>query len=120
MEVFNVEVAGEHNFFAAGVLTHNARHGGPCGSDDGPCTLADLPFKRGSSADRKDDTFHRFPRMLDALVSIDEGVGFTGGDGSPYTLYDLPGEVNGRRGTYEWIVDAAGCITHRFFNSRRK
>ncbi len=34
VEVFNVEVAGEHNFFAAGVLTHNSKDR-PCGSPSG-------------------------------------------------------------------------------------
>ena len=30
VEVFNVEVAGEHNYFAAGVLTHNVRKKAAC------------------------------------------------------------------------------------------
>ncbi len=35
VEVFNVEVAGEHNFFAAGVLTHNAKVRKECKTGNG-------------------------------------------------------------------------------------
>ena len=38
VEVFNLEVDGGHNFFAGGVLTHNAKKGG-CGSNGG-CTIS--------------------------------------------------------------------------------
>ncbi len=45
VEVFNVEVAGEHNYFAAGVLTHNA--GQPC-EPDLPDLCVPGPFAGGS------------------------------------------------------------------------
>jgi RHS repeat-associated protein len=42
----------------------------------------------------------------------------TGGDGVARDLYQLPGELNGKPGIYEWIVDGSGSkpvITHQRF-----
>jgi hypothetical protein len=41
-----------------------------------------------------------------------------GGDGVTRGLYQLPGEVNGKQGVFEWIVDNSGndpVITHQRF-----
>jgi len=42
----------------------------------------------------------------------------TGGDGVQRTLYHLPGEVNGKPGVFEWIVDESSgqpVINHQRF-----
>jgi RHS repeat-associated protein len=65
----------------------------------------------------KDDPLHRATSWV-----VDDPAAqrftITGGDGVPRTLYQLPGEVNGKPGVFEWIVDSSGTdsvITHQRF-----
>jgi hypothetical protein len=39
----------------------------------------------------------------------------TGGDGVQRTLIQIPGEMNGVAGRFEYIVDQAGNLTHEMF-----
>ena len=80
---------------------------------------ADLPM---SQIDRvgsglSDDLYHRAASWIvdDPAASK---FSFIGGDGVPRTLYQLPGEVDGKSGVFEWIVDRSGSdsvITHQRF-----
>ncbi|MDR1077552.1 MAG: hypothetical protein LBL55_02590, partial [Propionibacteriaceae bacterium] len=43
----------------------------------------------------------------------------TGDDGVLRRLYNLPGEINGKAGTFQWIVDPTGdnpVIVHQLFS----
>ena len=64
----------------------------------------------------KDDPSHRAASWV-----VDDpaarAFAFTGGDGIQRTLYQLPGELNGK-GVFEWIIDNSGehpVITHQRF-----
>jgi len=65
----------------------------------------------------KDDPFHRSASWV-----VDEPAAqrfaITGGDGVQRTLYQLPGEVNGKPGVFEWVLDTSGgqpVINHQRF-----
>lgn len=65
----------------------------------------------------KGDLFHR---SVSWVVDNPAAQRFTitGGDGVVRDLYQLPGELNGKPGVYEWIVDRSGSepvITHQRF-----
>jgi hypothetical protein len=65
----------------------------------------------------QDDPFHRSVSWV--VDSPDaQQFAFTGGDGVQRLLYQLPGEVNGKPGVFEWILDETGSnpvITHQRF-----
>ncbi|GAB2518025.1 hypothetical protein [Nocardia heshunensis] len=73
-----------------------------------------------SNADRtgsglKSDSWHRsasFP--IDEIGSNSTVYEITGGDGVVRTLVQMPGEVNGVTGRFEWIIDG-DKITHQMF-----
>jgi hypothetical protein len=47
-----------------------------------------------------------------------QGFTITGGDGVARQLYQLPGEINGKPGVFEWMVDRSGpepVIMHQRF-----
>ena len=72
---------------------------------------------RVGSALSKDDPFHR---SVSWVVDNPDAqrFGITGGDGLARQLYQLPGEVNGKSGVFEWIVDESGSnpvINHQRF-----
>jgi hypothetical protein len=65
----------------------------------------------------KGDVFHRSASWV-----VDNPAArrfrITGGDGVARDLYQLPGQVNGKQGIFEWIVDRSGAkpvITHQRF-----
>jgi RHS repeat-associated protein len=65
----------------------------------------------------KDDPFHR---SVSWVVDNPAAQRFsvTGGDGVQRQLYQLPGEVNGKPGVFEWMVGRSGSnpvITHQRF-----
>jgi RHS repeat-associated protein len=65
----------------------------------------------------KDDPLHRATSWVVDDPAAQQFT-ITGGDGVPRTLYQLPGEVNGKPGVFEWIVDSSGTdsvITHQQF-----
>lgn len=41
-----------------------------------------------------------------------------GGDGVVREIITLPGNVNGKDGVYEWIIEQSGEVNHRLFNTR--
>ncbi len=65
----------------------------------------------------KSDAFHR---SVSWVVDNPAAQRFTitGGDGVQRALYQLPGELNGKPGVFEWIVDDSSgnpVITHQRF-----
>jgi RHS repeat-associated protein len=67
----------------------------------------------------KDDPLHRAASWV-----VDDPAAqrftITGGDGVQRALYQLPGEVNGKPGVFEWIIDDSGgepVINHQRFIS---
>jgi len=72
---------------------------------------------RVGSALSKDDPFHR---SVSWVVDNPDAQRFaiTGGDGVARELYQLPGELNGKSGVFEWILDESGSnpvINHQRF-----
>jgi hypothetical protein len=65
----------------------------------------------------RDDPYHRATTwVVDDLAA--EQFQITGGDGVHRTLFQLPGELNGKPGIFEWIVDNSSgeaVITHQRF-----
>ena len=64
---------------------------------------------------QSEDDYHAFPTLLDGLVNEGDATAGVGADGQPYTYINLPGAINGVSGTFQWIINGAGQITHRFF-----
>lgn len=65
----------------------------------------------------KDDKYH----VATSFVVDDpaaQRVPLLGGDGASYDLYQLAGEIDGKPGVFEWVVDSGGdnpVITHQMF-----
>ncbi len=64
----------------------------------------------------KDDLAHQSAFWMREEASEGGAVfKITGGDGVQRTLIQIPGEVNGVAGRFEYIVDQAGNLTHEMF-----
>ena len=86
------------------------------GGDIGESSNAMSSMERVGSG-LKDDLFHRVTSWV-----VDDPAAFgsklTGNDGVQRMLFKLPGEVNGKPGTFEWIVEMqqkSSVITHQLF-----
>jgi hypothetical protein len=86
----------DHDFYidtgAAPVLVHNC---------DDPSQMD----RTGSGL--KDDVFHRAVSWV-VNNPLAQRFSITGGDGMARDLYQLSGEINGKQGVFEWIVDNSG------------
>jgi hypothetical protein len=102
----SVPGGNDHDFYidttAAAILVHNC---------DDPAQ-----YERTGSG-LKDDIGHRAASWVvgdpDAVPST-----VVGGDGVTRTLYQLPGELSGKPGIFEWMIDESGddpVITHQRF-----
>lgn len=74
-------------------------------------------LERTGTALSKSDPFHR---SVSWVVDNPAAQWFAikGGDGVSRELYQLPGEVNGKSGVFEWIIDRSGTnpvINHQRF-----
>ncbi len=74
-------------------------------------------LERTGTALSKSDAFHR---SVSWVVDNPAAQRFAikGGDGVSRDLYQLPGEVNGKSGVFEWIIDRSGTnpvINHQRF-----
>jgi hypothetical protein len=107
--MWDLTIPGSHDFYiataAADILVHN------CG---GASAMSQME-RVGSGL--KDDAYHR---LASWVVDNPAARKFSirGGDGVPRDLYQLPGEVNGKPGVFEWMVDRSGSepvITHQRF-----
>ncbi len=68
------------------------------------------------SALLKADKYHRAAVfMREAAAKNGSQFSRIGGDGKPFTLTQLAGEVDGKKGVFEYVVDQAGNLTHQFF-----
>jgi Putative peptidoglycan binding domain len=64
----------------------------------------------------KDDINHRAASwMRDQAAENGSVFKITGGDGIQRTLIQMPGELNGTPGRFEYIVDGDGNLTHQMF-----
>lgn len=74
-------------------------------------------MERTGTALSKSDAFHRSVSwVVDAPAA--QRFAAQGGDGVSRELYQLPGEVNGKSGVFEWIIDRSGTspvINHQRF-----
>ncbi|HSY15305.1 MAG TPA: hypothetical protein VK816_04895, partial [Jatrophihabitantaceae bacterium] len=73
--------------------------------------------ERAGTALTKSDPFHR---SVSWVVDNPEAERFAikGGDGVTREFYQLPGEVNGKPGVFEWIINRSGTnpvINHQRF-----
>ncbi|TAN33698.1 hypothetical protein EPN29_05335 [bacterium] len=66
-------------------------------------------------AQMSQDDYHGFPTLMDSMVNESDATAGVGADGQAYTYVNLPGFINGCSGTYQWVINGAGEITHRFF-----
>jgi hypothetical protein len=64
----------------------------------------------------KPDAYHRAASFLSqAQLAAGQLYTLTGGDGAAYSLFQVAGDLNGKTGTYEYIINEAGQITHQMF-----
>ena len=64
----------------------------------------------------KNDDFHRAPDFVVNDIATKGSVFSTvGGDGADYLLVQMPGEVNGKVGRFEWMINGQNEITHNVF-----
>lgn len=92
---------------------------GGVGSSAAARTISAHPsaLERTGSALSRSDPFHR---SVSWVVDNPDAQRFVsmGGDGVPRDLFQLPGELNGKLGVFEWIIDRSGSdpvITHQRF-----
>lgn len=62
------------------------------------------------------DLYHGFPEEVKLFETSGNTTTFIGGDGNTYTKLEIIGEYGSHEGTFEFIKDSTGQITHRFFN----
>jgi hypothetical protein len=89
------------------------------GAGDAAKTTPELAsgMERTGSALTNSDPFHRSVSWVVDNPAA-QRFGIKGGDGIARDLYQLPGEVNGKSGVFEWIIDRSGTnpvINHQRF-----
>ncbi len=73
---------------------------------------------RVGAAAIKNDAYHRAPAfVVDEVAHHGQVFAMVGDDGVERLLVQMPGEVNGRAGVFEWIVGEEG-VTHELFRPR--
>jgi hypothetical protein len=76
-------------------------------------SYTDKVIKQMSAAD---DLYHAFPTAVDRLaVEAGRVTTIVGRDGATYLRLQADGMVNGVKGVFEYIKNAAGQINHRLF-----
>jgi len=53
--------------------------------------------------------------MSESQLAGGKTFNITGGDGIQRTLLQVEGEVNGKAGVFEYIIEAGGEISHQLF-----
>lgn len=71
---------------------------------------------RVGTALAKSDASHRAASVgVEAVAEAGQSFELKGGDGVVRTLVQAPGEVNGQKGIFEYIINKAGQVTHQIF-----
>ena len=118
-KVYNLTVANTHNYFVGGdgVLVHNCKRGtNPL--DETRFTDKVREQMRPNLKTGKTDN-HGFPLQVDNFASEGMVTKIKGGDGIVRTKVELPGSLQGRDGTFEWIIEPDGSVNHRLFVPNR-
>jgi hypothetical protein len=63
----------------------------------------------------KNDAFHRAASFAVDDIAASGKVFTIAGRAGPANLTQVPGELNGVAGRFEWIVDRVGNLTHQMF-----
>ncbi|UXB39876.1 RHS repeat-associated core domain-containing protein [Stenotrophomonas maltophilia] len=100
------DIAGVTGAGGAGVAASNAL------SVEGRALLNSRPV---GSALKADAGHNSATFMRETAAEAGVHTPLTGGDGVVRTLTQLPGELNGKAGRFEYIVDKAGDLTHQRF-----
>ncbi|MFD4987274.1 hypothetical protein [Streptomyces sp. NPDC058374] len=119
-KVYNLTVSSTHTYYVlAGetpVLVHNDN--GWCGV--GSAEAQDIiknARRYGSGLQR--DAGHRAPDfVVNDIAKKGVTTRLVGGDGVERLLVQMPGEMNGKTGRFEWIVERGGSgnlVTHQRF-----
>jgi len=68
----------------------------------------------------KPDLYHRAPSYLsESQLAQGETFLIVGGDGTPRTLLQVRGELNGRAGVFEFLLEPNGTVSHQLFKPGR-
>ncbi len=66
---------------------------------------------------KANDIYHAFPKSVEGYATkFGKWSTKIGADGKLYQWLEVPGSYAGKTGTFEFIKDVNGVITHRFFN----
>jgi hypothetical protein len=72
--------------------------------------------RRVGSAAKKTDLYHSpAAEVFDQVASRAQSFRYVNDNGEIYTLVQMAASVNGKSGSWEWLVNSAGEITHEFF-----
>ncbi len=85
------------------------------GEGEGVECLANAVANSNVTEVAANDIFHNFPSLVDSLTTPADVSTEPGGDNAMYTHIRMPGVLNTIEGTYHYIIDQAGILTHRFF-----
>lgn len=61
------------------------------------------------------DLDHNFPSIIDKQAAGAKVKTITGGDGIDRTKVELPGSINGKDGSFNWIIEPDKTVNHRQF-----
>jgi len=71
---------------------------------------------RVGTAATKADVFHRAGSLLsESQLASGRTSHIVGNDGVTRTMFRVPGEVNNMKGTFEFIINPNGTISHQLF-----
>jgi hypothetical protein len=70
---------------------------------------------RATGSALKGDAYHRAASFMVEEAGVNGRLFTIPGRLGPQNLTQVPGELNGIAGRYEWIVNAAGDLTHQMF-----
>lgn len=62
-----------------------------------------------------DDLYHAFPSIVDQFAGEGSQSTIVGNDGVTRSLIELPGAINGKEGSFQWIIGSDNSVNHRLF-----
>jgi hypothetical protein len=76
---------------------------------------AEIKEAQATGSALKIDALHRVPSfVVDGIAEKGRMFSIKGGDGIWRNLTQMPGEVNGKNGVFDWLVDGDKLVYHRF------